>query len=78
MTSHSYYRQGIPPLVTRIRILVTYPRFGNDSNSLRFCGIARISKTKTISKTRRVPVIAISHPPYKNPSTLLKHSSTYT
>lgn len=75
MISHSYTDRGTPRLVTRNRKLVTYPDFGNDSNYIGFAGLARISKTKTISKMRRVPVIAISHHPHKIPSTLLKHCS---
>ena len=77
MISHSYISQGTARLLTRNRILVTYPDFGNDSNYIESPGLARISKTKTISKVRRVPVIAISHHSYKNPSTLLKHCSAY-
>ena len=75
MISHSYADQGTPTLLTRNRKLVTYPDFGNDSRYIESLRLARISKTKTILKTSRVPVIAISHHPYKNPSTLLKHCS---
>lgn len=75
MISHSYTDQGTARLLTRNRKLVTYPDFGNDSRYIESPGLARIFKTKTISKVRRVPVIAISHPSHKNPSTLLKHCS---
>ena len=75
MISHSYSGQGPRALVTSIRKLVTYPIFGNDSNYIGWESLIEISKTKTILKVRRVPVIAISHHPHKNPSTLLKHCS---
>ena len=75
MISHSYTSQGTPRLLTRNRILVAYPDFGNDSRHIGWESLIQISKTKTISKVRRVPVIAISHHPYKIPSTLLKHCS---
>lgn len=73
MISHSYMVKDARGLVTRIRKLVTYPDLGNDSNYIAWESLIEISKTKTISKMSRVPVIAISHPSYKNPSTLLKH-----
>ena len=77
MISHSYTSQGTPRLVTSIRILVTYPIFGNDSRYIGWESLIQISKTKTILKVRRVPVMSISHHPYKIPSTLLKHCSAY-
>ena len=77
MISHSYTSQGTPQLLTSIRKLVTYMLFHNDSNGLESLSIATVSKTKTISKTSRVPVMYISNPAYKNPSTLLKHCSAY-
>jgi hypothetical protein len=77
MISHSYMSQGTARLLTSIRKLVTYPDFGNDSNGLESLSIATVSKTKTILKTSRVPVMYISNPAYKNPSTLLKHCSAF-
>ena len=77
MISHSYMSQGTARLLTRIRKLVTYPDLGNDSNSLQSFSVATLSKTKTVLKMSRVPVMSISHPAYKNPSTLLKHCSAF-
>jgi len=77
MISHSYGGRGPSYMVTSIGKLVTYPIFGNDSNYIGFPGMATVSKTKTISKVRRVPVMSISHHSHKNPSTLLKHCSAY-
>ena len=77
MISHSYMSQGTARLVTSIRKLVTYSDLGNDSNGLQFFSVATVSKTKTILKMSGVPVMSISHPAYKNPSTLLKHCSAF-
>lgn len=77
MILHSYMSQGSARLVTSITKLVTYPIFGNDSNSLQSFSVATVSKTKTILKMSGVPVMSISHPSYKNPSTLLKHCSAF-
>lgn len=77
MISHSYMSQGTARLLTSIRKLITYPIFGNDSNRFHFPWLATVSKTKTILKMSGVPVMSISHPAYKNPSTLLKHCSAF-
>ena len=77
MISHSYMSQGTARLLTRIRKLVTYPDLGNDSSYIAWESLIEISKTKTALKMSGVPVIAISHPAYKNPSTLLKHCSAF-
>jgi hypothetical protein len=45
------------------------------ANYLKSLAIKRDLKTK--SKTKRVPVIAISHSPYKNPLCYLKPCFTY-
>ena len=77
MISHSYMSQGTAWLVNSIGKLGTYPIFSNDSNSLQSFSVATVSKTKTILKMSGVPVMSISHPAYKNPSTLLKHCSAF-
>ena len=77
MISHSYMSQGTARLLTSIRKLVTYPDLGNDSNGLQSFSVATVSKTKTILKMSGVPVMSISNPSYKNPSTLLKHCSAF-
>ena len=77
MISHSYMSQGTARLVTSIRKLGTYPIFSNDSNYIAWKSLIEISKTKTILKMSGVPVMSISHPSYKNPSTLLKHCSAF-
>lgn len=77
MISHSYMSQGTARLVTRNRKLGTYSIFSNDSNGLQSFSVATLSKTKTILKMSGVPVMSISHPSYKNPSTLLKHCSAF-